>query len=163
MAEPLRSADTETGTHEPTDYGGKTGSWFKVSTHWEHMENRVPMFELSSQRMMYVQLSWPEQRNKQKQVFALASVGHLLSLPLKSGQVVEAVDLLLIPDNPAELPAIERVSSVLAARPGCACLTKYLVVTKEGNIFPIPLDTENTIERSDFELIYVGGNWVASD
>ena len=73
MAEPLRSADTETDTHEPTACDSKTGSWFKVSTHGEHTKNKVPIFELSSQRMMYVQLSWPEHPNKQKQVFALVA------------------------------------------------------------------------------------------
>lgn len=163
MAEPLRSADIDAGPLEPGDYRKATESWFKVVPHAVDTGDKVPIFELGSQRMMYVQLSWPEHPNKQKQVFALATVHQLLSLPLKAGQVVEAVDLILFPDDPAHPPAIERVTSVLAARPGCACLTRYLVVTKNGNIFPIPLDTENSIERSDFELIYVGGNWIASD
>lgn len=163
MAEPLRSADIDAGPLEPDDYRKATESWFKVMPHGAGTVDKVPIFELVSRRMMYVQLSWPEHPNKQKQVFALATVHQLLSLPLKAGQVVEAVDLMLIPDDPEHPPAIERVTSVLAARPGCACLTRYLIVTKSGNIFPIPLDTQNSIERSDFELIYVGGNWVASE
>ena len=163
MAEPLRTADIDAGPLEPDDYRKATESWFKVVPHGVGTGDKVPIFELGSQRMMYVQLSWPEHPNKQKQVFALATVHQLLSLPLKAGQIVEAVDLMLIPDDPAHPPAIERVTSVLAARPGCACLTRYLIVTKDGNIFPIPLDTENSIERTDFELIYFGGNWVATE
>lgn len=161
MAKPLRSADIGAATLEPNDYCRSTENWFKVAPNGVSAENKVPIFELGSQRMMYVQLSWPEHPNKQKQVFALASVHQLLSLPLKSGQVVDAVDLMLFSEDPEHPPAIERVTSVLAAKPECACLTRYLIVTKSGNIFPVPLDTQNSIERSDFELIYVGGNWIA--
>ena len=161
MAKPRHSA-VEIETQEPTDHSCTTGTSFKLKNQ-EITAGGISVFELSAPRMMYVQLSWSEHRNKNKQVFALSSVDQLLSLPIKPGQVVEAIDLLSIPSDPAEPLAIERVSSILAAKLGATCVTKYLVLTQKGDIFPMPLDKENSIERSDFELIYVGGNWIASE